>query len=81
MKRGISTIFWCALIAGIVFALSSYFGVVAPKSEWMRSIYINDVEHDNISAFCKRLMIGAGGGAIIGILLFIRARKKDDDDA
>ena len=81
MKRGISIIFWFALIWGVVFAFGPYLGVIAPKSQWMRSVFIDDVRHDTVLAFCRRLAIGAGGGAVIGILFFIRDRKSDDDDA
>jgi hypothetical protein len=72
---GIAVVFWFAFIFGVVFAFGSYIGVIAPKSEWMRRVFIDDVMHDSISAFCRRLAIGAGGGALIGVLTFIRDRK------
>ena len=77
--KGVSIIFWCVLIFGFVVAFGSYIGVLAPKSEWMRSVFINDIRHDTISAFVRRLMLGAGGGAVIGTLLFVRDRKSGDD--
>jgi hypothetical protein len=73
--KDISIVFWFALIFGVVFAFGSYIGVIAPKSEWMRQLFMDDVRHDSISAFSRRFMIGAGGGAVIGILSFIRDRK------
>jgi hypothetical protein len=72
---GFSVVFWFALIFGVVFAFGSYIGVIAPKSEWMRRVFIQDVTHDSISAFCRRFAIGASGGALIGVLTFIRDRK------
>ncbi len=79
--KGASIIFWYALIFGIVVALGSYLSALAPKSEWMRSVYIEDIRRDTLPAFVRRLLMGGGAGAVVGILVFIRDRKRQDDDA
>jgi len=81
--RDFSPMIWFALIAGTVVAIASYILVFFPKSNWMRSSYLFDIEHDSIGAFCRRFLIGAAGGAIIGFLHAIREirdRKKEQKD-
>jgi hypothetical protein len=83
--RDFSPMIWFALIAGTVVAIASYILVFFPKSSWMRSSYLFDIEHDSIGAFCRRFLLGAAGGAIIGLLHAIREirdkKKEKKDDA
>jgi hypothetical protein len=79
--KGTSTILWSIVIFGFVVAFGSYLGAIAPKSEYMRSVFIDDVRHDTGSAFLRRLMLGAGAGAVVGTLLYIRDKKSEKDDA
>ena len=79
--KGASIIVWLTLIFGVVIALGPYLGAIAPKSEWMRSVFISDIRHDTLAAFARRLMLGCGAGAVIGTLLYIRDRKGESDGA
>ena len=82
-RASISTIFWSALIWGVVVAVGAYLGMVAPKSEWMRSVFIRDVQEDTPAAFARRFLLGVAGGAAIGALLAIRDlrdKKGPNDD-
>lgn len=82
--RPFSVVFWFALIFGAVFAIGSYMLVLFPKNEWMRSTYLSDVEHDSPLAFASRFLLGAVGGAVIGLLHGIRdirdEKKGENDD-
>lgn len=83
LLRLFSPVFWFGLIAGTVFAVASYIFVLFPKNYWMRSSYLFDVEHDTFSAFGRRFLLGAAGGAVIGLLHVIRElcdKKKGQDD-
>ena len=81
--RDFSPVMWFALIFGTVVAIASYLLVLFPKSTWMRSHYLYDIEHDSVGAFCRRFLLGAAGGAIIGLLHSIRDirdKKRGGDD-
>jgi fatty acid desaturase len=71
-KQSAQTIVWSAVIWGTVLAVGSYLGAIAPKSEWMRKVFMGDVRADTFQAFARRFVLGAAGGAVIGVLLAIR---------
>ena len=77
-KRRASTVFWYALIFSVIFALGSYISLFNLHDFWAQDIFADDVKHDTVRAFGRRLLLGACAGAVIGLLVSIRDRKDDD---
>ena len=70
--RPFSAVAWCALIMGTMLAFANYVLVLIPNSNWMRSSELYDVEHDSLTAFGRRFLLGAVGGALIGLWHAVR---------
>ncbi len=73
--RQCSRVGWIAFVFGTVLAFASYLLVLFPKDEWMRSSYLYDVEHDSLFKFGTRFLLGAVGGALVGLLHIIRTQR------
>jgi hypothetical protein len=62
-----------ALIMGTAFAFAIYLLQFQPGDPWH---YSDDVKNDTAAKIVKRFLIGAGGGATIGVLHIIRNWRK-----